>query len=503
MATTLIFDMDGTLIDSNHLVEEIYQKLIRTYPPTHMQLEAIDRGELFALSYHQVLNKLYGTSHVEHMDYIMECYHQLRDQHIKLFPGIMELLIELKESSYRLGLVTSEIKEIAIDELKYLGIHHFFDDIVTFDDVKKGKPDPEGLIKVMKSLNKTPEEVIYIGDQKSDGVVAYQAHVYAILMDWYNEKSTDYYPYFDHIASDKMSLLKIIDRHKKMVIKMPKHRDLKILQLTDLHLMNDEKDQKTYQLIKDMIAYNQPDFIAITGDQTMSDDSVVLYKDLGFFMDQFEIPYTYVFGNHDIEGAKSYDDLIQAIEPSKCLLFDQGPRYLGFSNGSISIQNDQGKTIGLLVMLDTHIDKMYPIDGKLVWGYDGVSEDQIKWYQRLIHRLPFFHLFFFHIPIIELHETKPGDNLHEGEYLEVPSTPPINTGFFEAARKTHLAKAMFFGHDHYNDFSYVKEGIILAHGRVSGHYDYGAPGFPRGARMIFVNEQGDVKTKVILYPDIL
>jgi hypothetical protein len=148
--------------------------------------------------------------------------------------------------------------------------------------------------------------------------------------------------------------------------------------------------------------------------------------------------------------------------------------------------------------MDSHIDDFFMIDGKKTWGYGVFSKEQIAWYQRVqSHALP--HLIFYHIPLPEMLETTPEDTIHQGEYGEKPSVQGINTGFFEAARKTGQAKGMFFGHDHYNDYSYVKNGIVLAYGRVSGHYDYGPAGYARGARVITFSKYGALKTYVIKY----
>lgn len=500
MLKVILFDMDGTLVNSDQLVLHIYKKLTTKYQPL-TPFESLDLGDVFASSYPDVLKKLYGHVNPDHLEEIYRIHLESKHHYLESFEGVEELLSTLKREGYRLGLVTSEMRDIAIDELKILNLDQYFDSIVAFDDVKNPKPDPEGILKHLAYFNCNRDEVIYIGDQKTDGIAAENASILSVLIDWHKNKTIDYMRLFDHVAYSIEDVIRIIHMYEKQELIISKDQPFKILQLTDLHLMNDEKDLLTYDLIRDIKEEAKPDFIVFTGDQTMSKDAVMLYQKLSLLMDELEVPYTFVFGNHDVEGNIIYQDLIDAMSHSKYFMFDQGPKHLGYSNHSILLKDKTRKIEGLLVFFDTHIDAIYDVDGEKKWGYGAISHDQIMWYERLIKRNPYPHLIFFHIPIPEVNEAKKDEYLYLGDYFENPCTPPFNTGFFDKALSTKQAKAMFFGHDHLNDFVYDKEGILLCYGRVSGHYDYAMPGFPKGARLITFN-QGKVETKIILHQDI-
>jgi HAD superfamily hydrolase (TIGR01509 family) len=496
MLKAIIFDMDGTLIDSDELVLKIYETLIKTYPPKHL-FESLDLGDVFASSYPEVVRKLYDDVKVEHLNLIHHIHQTIKHRYLKVFPGVKVLLETLRQKGYKLGLLTSELRDIALDELKILGIDHFFDHIIAFDDVKKGKPDPEGLLDMMDYVKCQRHELVYIGDQRSDGLTAQQASVYSILMDWHHAKPLSYQRLFSHVAHQHHDVLKIIDFLETSFIIMPKTGPLKIVQFTDLHLMHDEKDILTYQLMTDIINHEKPDLIVFTGDQTMSDKAVFLYKELGLFMDEFKIPYTFVFGNHDTEHGITYQMLIDAISKSTTSMFNQGPKHLGYGNHLIRIENEHHQCLSTLIMLDTHVDDTYMMNGQPTWGYGMLSEDQINWYEQMTRIYPVPHLVFFHIPIYEVREAKK----ECGEYLENASTPPVKNRFLDVA-KNHRVKAMFYGHDHYNDFIYHEDSVLMAYGRVSGHYDYGTPGFPKGARVIELDQHLNLKTYVILHQDI-
>lgn len=496
MIKVILFDMDGTLIDSDELVIKIYEELIKKYPPDVL-FDSLDKGEVFALSYPDVLKKLYDEVLEEHLSLIYRIHERLKHKYLKLFPGVLEALKTFKNQGYRIGLLTSELRGIAMDELKILKIDSFFDHIVSYDDVLQPKPNPEGIFQHMAYFQCTNEEMIYIGDQKSDGMTAYNAHVYSVIMDWYHQKTLAYIHLFDHVAHDIDELKDIIRYLNHSTIIMGENNKLRIMQLTDLHLMADEKDALTYALISDLVTHEMPDFIVLTGDQTMSKDAPMLYQMLGSFMDTLNTPYTYVFGNHDTEDGNTYETLIEAISKSKMLMFNAGPKHLGYGNHLILIKNKCHQNVLSLIMMDTHVDDTYAIQGDMVWGYGCMSNDQIAWYERMLSLFPYPHLLFFHIPIFEVREAI--DVI--GEYNENPSTPPVKTRLLDVA-KHHQGKGMFFGHDHYNDFIFHKDDVLLAHGRVSGHYDYGAPGFPKGGRMIEIDQKGNINTYVILHQDI-
>ena len=502
MIKAIVFDMDGTIIDSDELVLNIYKNLCNIYPPK-VSFDDLNQNEVLASSYPEIIYKLYKDSNEKYLKHIEVLHDKLYQTYLKPIKNIPLFLKTLKEKGYKIGVFTAELRKIAIKELNSLGLLNYIDEIICFDDLKNPKPSPDGIFELMKRFHCEPHELLYVGDQQSDAIAAQNANVLSILSDWKKDKKLEEKLMFNHVIHDVKVLEHIIHHMNHHVIQMNEKNELNILQLTDLHLKNDDEDEKTYQLITDMIDYVKPDFIVLTGDQTMSKEAVSLYKKLGIFMDQFKVFYTFVFGNHDTEDHITYQELIDSISStSSYLWFDQGPTHLGYSNHQILIEDSKGKIVGSLVMMDTHIDDFYDINGEKTWGYGSITQNQVNWYKNRINLYPYPHLIFFHIPLPEMKEVNQKDSIHQGDYFENPCTPPVNTNFFEEAKSNGLAKAMFFGHDHLNDFTYDKDGIILAYGRVSGHYDYAMPGFPKGARLINFSAKGEISTEIILHKDI-
>ncbi|TNF08950.1 MAG: HAD family hydrolase [Bacillota bacterium] len=504
MYKAILFDMDGTLLNSDELVLKIYKELTTKYPPK-TALKTIQKDELLAKSYLEVIHMLYESEHDFYLSSVTNLHTEYKNIYLKLYPQTLSFLMRLKKEGYLLGLVTSEMKNIAYEELKLMGIDRLFDAIITFDDVKKPKPHAEGLLKIMKQLHVNPDEVLWIGDQKSDGLAGKSASIHSGLIAR-KKKKREIESSFDFIFSSYQDILyHIVQNAHPLTLVMDKP-SLNIIQFTDLHLMNDEKDHKTFHLMDHIIHKHQPDFIALTGDQTMSPHAIMLYQSLRDRMETYSIPYSYIFGNHDTEDGVTHKQINQIMKTSKNLLFKNSPSSLGYSNYVIEVRDLNQNLRWLLFMLDSHIDQTYVIDQKATWGYGSLSYRQLDWYKNTIkyytikeHRI-IPSMVFMHIPINEYNDSNPKSVNFIGEKNENVSSPPISDGFFDVVKSLKSTQAIFVGHDHLNDFSFVNDGIMLAYGRVSGYYEYAMPGFPKGARIITLHQE-TFETSIDIYSE--
>ena len=172
---TLLFDLDGTLLDSFAVHLEVFKK---TFAQFDIQLTE----EYFLSNYSPNWYKTYEALGLRKEDWTAADVFWLKEAEKKtarLFSGVNETLIELNRS-YTLGLVTSGSKSRVVRDLKATGIAHFFKIIVTGDDIKTPKPSPEGLELALRNLNKKADEAVYIGDSSADCEMAKAAGVYFI-----------------------------------------------------------------------------------------------------------------------------------------------------------------------------------------------------------------------------------------------------------------------------------------------------------------------------------
>ena len=169
-----IFDIDGTLTSTNQLIFDSFNFIAEKYlDRTFTDEEIID---LFGPTEDVILKEWCNEKFEEaKVDY----YNYYRENHsiAQLYPGIKEILQLLKSKNIPLGIFTGKGREASMITLKYLGVHKYFDLIVTGDDVNNHKPSAEGILKFVNHCNLIPEKVLMIGDSVSDVKAAQDAGV--------------------------------------------------------------------------------------------------------------------------------------------------------------------------------------------------------------------------------------------------------------------------------------------------------------------------------------
>jgi HAD superfamily hydrolase (TIGR01549 family) len=193
----IIFDIDGTLTSTNQLIFKSFNHIAEKYlGKTFSDDEIIS---LFGPTEDVILKEWCGEKfEAAKLDY----YSYYRSNHdlADLYPGILELLQQLKGRDILLSIFTGKGRQASLITLEELKIINFFDLIVTGDDVNNHKPSSEGIFKFLNKYNLKPGEVIMIGDSVSDVKASKEAgiQIASALWDFYvSEKvktlGSDYY----------------------------------------------------------------------------------------------------------------------------------------------------------------------------------------------------------------------------------------------------------------------------------------------------------------------
>ena len=276
---------------------------------------------------------------------------------------------------------------------------------------------------------------------------------------------------------------------------------LRILQVTDLHLTYgiDRNDQKTFELIEALATQTSADIIVITGDLTMSPLAPSLYESLTRRIDKIGIPWTFNFGNHDTDF-NNYKRNLDAIERAKPenLLFKIGPKLVdgGFGNFIIDAMY-QDEVFHRLYLLDSKTE-----NGALM-EYGWLSEAQVAWYanhaaQDAINDIN--STIYMHIPLLQFEEYTEYP-LIDGQMGEDKVYPQgQDTGLFDAIVTHDVSSGVFVGHDHLSNFSFVKDGVLLAYGQTSGYNGYGI--IDRGGRLIDVDQYGTMTSFLMVEAEV-
>lgn len=180
---TILFDFDGTVMDTNKVIEMSWQHTFRTLTGKEGDPDYIHStfGEPLVYS----MEKTFPDVPAEESVAIYRNFHSDKFlDTIELFPGIPELLAELKKEGYKVGLATSRMKRTTMMAVDKFGLQKYFDAIVTIDDVSNHKPHPESALKTLEKLGSKPEEAIMIGDTKFDIQCSRNAGVKSVLVGW-------------------------------------------------------------------------------------------------------------------------------------------------------------------------------------------------------------------------------------------------------------------------------------------------------------------------------
>ncbi len=264
----------------------------------------------------------------------------------------------------------------------------------------------------------------------------------------------------------------------------------KILQFTDIHFSNNnEVDQETIGLMKEILKEENPDFIIVTGD-TVYGEKNVEYLPLALApIIESNIPFSYTFGNHDTEDGQGYEALFKVLEdiPS-CMMYHDENSKVGVGNHTLEVVDDKGEVKWVIVGIDSGNYNPLPH----MEGYAYVQKPQIEWYQDMMRKYEainpnFSSLVFMHIPLPEYHELWAMETCY-GLKREGICSPKINSGFFAAMEEVGHTKGVFVGHDHINDFYGQLYGITLGYGRATGYNTYGQEDFLRGARVFILGK---------------
>jgi len=183
----VIFDLDGTLIDSLVAYRMAFNKTVERY-----NLKLIDIRQLADflnqfLSLEDVLKNLYpNLNHEDIQAFMVEMKNEfiaLSKDYITLKPHAKEVLFSLKEQGMKIGIATGRMSkgDGKWRELKNLKIDSFVDAVVTAGETKP-KPDPASLIQCVQELGLTIDECVFVGDSRADVIAGRRAGIQIIAL---------------------------------------------------------------------------------------------------------------------------------------------------------------------------------------------------------------------------------------------------------------------------------------------------------------------------------
>jgi pyrophosphatase PpaX len=179
----VLFDLDGTLIDSGPIILASMQHAVRTVLDREIAYE-----ELAATVGGQGLVAQMTQLDPDRVDELVETYRAHNDplhETLEAFAGMVEVLPRLRADGRRLGIVTAKrhrTVDLAFDRFPWL--EEQFEVVIGHEDTERHKPDPDPVLEALKRLGASPEVAAYVGDSPFDVRAAKAAGAFAIAVSW-------------------------------------------------------------------------------------------------------------------------------------------------------------------------------------------------------------------------------------------------------------------------------------------------------------------------------
>ena len=172
----VLFDLDGTLLDSIgiyfEIIKTVFKKLDLVMPHTERIREAAKTGEF-------EWDQVFQANSAEEMDDLIKQTHQIAariypklfGENLKLVPSTKETLEYLIQNRIKVGVVTSTPRQnltLKMPALEYSGINDLLEVIIAADDAPRKKPAPDPLLMACQKLDILPAQCMYVGDSRTD-----------------------------------------------------------------------------------------------------------------------------------------------------------------------------------------------------------------------------------------------------------------------------------------------------------------------------------------------
>jgi pyrophosphatase PpaX len=179
----VLFDLDGTLIDSGPIILASMQHAVRTVLDREIAYE-----ELAATVGGQGLVAQMRALDPERVDELVEVYREHNDplhDTLEAFEELLAVLPRLKAEGRKLGIVTAKRhRTVALALDRFPELSERFDVVIAHEDTTRHKPDAEPVLAAIERLGAEPSEAAYVGDSPFDIRAAKAAGVFAVAVGW-------------------------------------------------------------------------------------------------------------------------------------------------------------------------------------------------------------------------------------------------------------------------------------------------------------------------------
>ncbi|MCM3388650.1 pyrophosphatase PpaX [Ureibacillus chungkukjangi] len=206
----LLFDFDGTLLNTNDLIIQTFMHVLEERFPG--QYSPKDCMNFIGPSLKETFEQLTPNEIDEMIERYRQWNYANHDNLVTEYDGVVDTLEKLKEKGIRLAIVSTKRRDTIEKGLELMGAKHLFEFWVGVDSVKNVKPDPEPVLLAIEKLGVSKEDVMMIGDNYHDILAGKNAGVKSAGVAW-SIKGEEFLKQFnpDYILQHMSDLLTIVE----------------------------------------------------------------------------------------------------------------------------------------------------------------------------------------------------------------------------------------------------------------------------------------------------
>lgn len=178
----IIFDFDGTLVDTNYLIDKTIRATAKEVLNKEIDEETV--ANVWGKVLSEQMENLDPTKVEALSDFYRDYYNKHREEHTNIFEGIIQMLEGLHDFGSQMGIVTNKGTGGLNHGLEKFQIKDYFKIALSKTDVVMKKPHPEALHKIMAHFDAKPEEILFVGDSVHDIKFGNNVGVDTVLVKW-------------------------------------------------------------------------------------------------------------------------------------------------------------------------------------------------------------------------------------------------------------------------------------------------------------------------------
>jgi len=185
-AFLLVFDLDGTLVDSVPDLTNALNEVLREHGYGRLTPDEVKPmvGDGVPALLSRAFTARGGTAQeaAAVLPHYVKVYEATATNLSRPYPGVRETMLALRETGYRTAVCTNKLQNASITVLQGLGLDDLFDSVAGGDKYAVRKPDPGHLLGVIDELGGSVDRALMVGDSENDAAVAHAARIKLVMM---------------------------------------------------------------------------------------------------------------------------------------------------------------------------------------------------------------------------------------------------------------------------------------------------------------------------------